>query len=255
MLTISQLARFTGVTVRAVRHYHQRGLLPEPERDGSGYRRYGVQDVVALIRIKTLADAGVPLSRVGELLDADDEEFAAAVADIDRDLSAKARELQRHRQRVAALVAGDGLVLPPEASDYLARLRACGVSERGITMEREGWIIMAATWPDRVAELAAQKSALFDDKEFREVYLAFDGAYDWNPDDPRLPGLADRVVGLLNNVTARDENDGADYPLDDEVIALLDSYSIGASPAWRVLGGLIEKQGWSGWTDGGPNET
>ena len=33
MLTISQLAAYAGVTVRAVRHYHQIGLLPEPERD------------------------------------------------------------------------------------------------------------------------------------------------------------------------------------------------------------------------------
>ena len=41
MLTIGQLAAYAGVTVRAVRHYHQIGLLPEPERDASGYRRYG----------------------------------------------------------------------------------------------------------------------------------------------------------------------------------------------------------------------
>ena len=41
MLTISQLATYAGVTVRAVRHYHHVGLLPEPSRDGSGYRTYG----------------------------------------------------------------------------------------------------------------------------------------------------------------------------------------------------------------------
>jgi DNA-binding transcriptional MerR regulator len=38
MLTISRLAAYAGVTVRALRHYHQIGLLPEPERDHSGYR-------------------------------------------------------------------------------------------------------------------------------------------------------------------------------------------------------------------------
>ena len=32
MLTISQLATYAGVTVRAIRHYHQIGLLPEPAR-------------------------------------------------------------------------------------------------------------------------------------------------------------------------------------------------------------------------------
>ena len=59
MLTISQLATYAGVTVRAVRHYHQIGLLPEPERDTSGYRRYGAKAVVSLIKIRTLASAGV----------------------------------------------------------------------------------------------------------------------------------------------------------------------------------------------------
>ena len=70
MLTIGQLADYVGVTVRAIRHYHQRGLLPEPERDASGYRRYGADAVVDLIRIKTLAAAGVPLARINTLLSA-----------------------------------------------------------------------------------------------------------------------------------------------------------------------------------------
>ena len=39
MLTIGELASYAGVTVRAVRRYHAKGLLPEPERDHSGYRR------------------------------------------------------------------------------------------------------------------------------------------------------------------------------------------------------------------------
>ena len=64
MLTISQLATYAGVTVRAVRHYHAKGLLPEPERDHSGYRRYDASAVVELVRIRTLAEAGVPLSKV-----------------------------------------------------------------------------------------------------------------------------------------------------------------------------------------------
>lgn len=60
MLTIGQLAKYVGVTVRAVRHYHQRGLLTEPGRDASGYRRYDAHAVLDLIRIKILSDAGVP---------------------------------------------------------------------------------------------------------------------------------------------------------------------------------------------------
>ncbi len=86
MLTIGQLASYAGVTVRAVRHYHAKGLLPEPARDHSGYRRYGAAAVVELVRVRTLADAGVPLARVRELLAAGEPDFAVAVADIDRRL-------------------------------------------------------------------------------------------------------------------------------------------------------------------------
>ena len=39
MITIGQLAAYTGVTIKAVRHYRQRGVLEEPPRDASGYRR------------------------------------------------------------------------------------------------------------------------------------------------------------------------------------------------------------------------
>ena len=62
LLTISQLAAYVGVTVRTVRHYHRLGLLPEPERDHSGYRRYGADDVIMLKRVSTLARSGVPLA-------------------------------------------------------------------------------------------------------------------------------------------------------------------------------------------------
>jgi DNA-binding transcriptional MerR regulator len=114
MLTISQLATYAGVTVRAVRHYHHIGLMPEPARDGSGYRTYDAGDVVRLIRISALAEAGVPLARVQDLLDATPAEFSEAVAQIDARLRAQVRELQEHRRRIARLAAGDSLAVPAE---------------------------------------------------------------------------------------------------------------------------------------------
>ncbi|MET9866337.1 MerR family transcriptional regulator, partial [Streptomyces sp. NPDC006386] len=157
MLTIGELASYAGVTVRAVRHYHAKGLLPEPERDHSGYRRYGADAVVELIRIRMLAEAGVPLARVRELLRAGEEEFAAAVADIDRRLAAEIRERQRHRARIARLTSGDGLALPPEVVGFLERLRALGVDERIVRAERDGWIPLAARFPERVGEWIVRK--------------------------------------------------------------------------------------------------
>ena len=58
MLTISQLAAYADVTVRAVRHYHAKGLLPEPECDHSGYRRYDAAAVIAAAEITFAKPAG-----------------------------------------------------------------------------------------------------------------------------------------------------------------------------------------------------
>ena len=159
MLTISQLAAYAGVTVRAVRHYHAKGLLPEPERDHSGYRRYDAAAVVDLIRIRTLADAGGPLARVRALLAADDEEFAMAVEDIDRRLRAEIRARQHHRERIAQLAAGDSLALPPEAVAYLDRLRELDLPKRAIELERDAWILVAAQLPEQMPTLMAVKHA------------------------------------------------------------------------------------------------
>ncbi|MFJ8542364.1 MerR family transcriptional regulator [Streptomyces sp. NPDC093586] len=40
---------------RTIRHYHERGLLAEPERRADGYKSYGVRNLVRLLRIKRLA--------------------------------------------------------------------------------------------------------------------------------------------------------------------------------------------------------
>src|SRR5690348_8239938 len=148
MLTIGQLAAYAGVTVRAVRHYHQIGLLPEPERDASGYRRYGATALVSLIKIRTLANAGVPLAEIGRMLDADASTFAEAVERIDNHLREEIERLETSRKQVGQLTAGDALILPPEVAAYLDRLREIGASPRMVAAERDGWILVAARWPD-----------------------------------------------------------------------------------------------------------
>ncbi|WP_279582321.1 MerR family transcriptional regulator [Fodinicola feengrottensis] len=115
MITIGQLAASAGCTVKAVRHYHERGLLPEPERDASGYRRYGAEHAIALIKIRTLAEAGVPLSRVKELLAAGEDQFAAAIADIESTLRTRIRRLERTRQQVARLRAATSCSCRPRS--------------------------------------------------------------------------------------------------------------------------------------------
>ena len=257
LLTISELARFVGVTVRAVRHYHALGLLPEPERDASGYRRYDAPAVIDLIHIKVLAEAGVPLARVGELLDADLADFAEAIEDIDRHLDEEIERLRHHRKRIADLAAGERLALPPEGVALLDRLREIGVSERGVTFERDGWILVAAHETNDVVEWIGHKAAAFEDEEFCALYLRFDEAFDLDPDDPRLEDLADTMVAFMRRLRDEDPTALADADaVDEPLVDLIEAQVLTASPAWRRLSTLVAERGWSGWsrfdpTDGG----
>ena len=160
MITIGQLASYAGVTVKAVRVYHARGLLPEPPRDASGYRRYTAQDAISLVKIRTLAEAGVPLARIRDLLAADPGAFAAAIAEIDRGLARKAAELRRSRERIAQLSGGDRLFVSDEMAAFLGRLREIGVSARGVQLERDLWILLQSVSPGPGRGLVRRQAGL-----------------------------------------------------------------------------------------------
>jgi DNA-binding transcriptional MerR regulator len=246
MLTISQLATYAGVTVRAVRHYHQIGLLPEPERDHSGYRTYDAAAVVRLIRIRILADAGVPLARVQELLDASPEEFARGVQEIDKELRAEIRRLQGTRKRLARLAAGEHLALPQSVVDYLDRLRGLGVDERYIELERDSWIMIAAQVPHLIDSIIAKKHEELDDPDTVRLYHLLSGALDWPADDPRVVEIADILERLMIRAVEAGETGVND--LDDTFVDLLDTTTVESSPIAERVITLLEERGWKGWT-------
>ncbi|MFI6505440.1 MerR family transcriptional regulator [Nonomuraea typhae] len=249
MLTIGELASYAGVTVRAVRHYHAKGLLPEPERDQSGYRRYDAGAVLELIKIRTLAQAGVPLARVRELLQADEERFAAAVAEIDQRLRAEIRERQRHLEQIARLASGESLALPPEVVEFLDRLRALGVDERIVRLERDGWIVVAAHSPGRAPEWAARKREQIADPGLVDFYLTLSQALDWAGDDPRLMELADRLAAYITRLAdERGDDYVADVDLELPFVKLMDTVAFEAAPPARRLIELLKERGWAGWT-------
>jgi DNA-binding transcriptional MerR regulator len=234
MITIGQLAAYAGVTIKAVRHYHQRGLLDEPPRDSSGYRRYSAEHAIALIKIKTLAEAGVPLARIKELLAVDAGRFGAAMAEIDRNLQERGEELLRTRERIARLSAGNRLFVSAEVADYLDRLLELGVSQRSVQMERDGWILMQSVSPKAAALWIADKRDLIGDPEFRAIYLEYDAAFDWSPDDPRLYALVDRAELWMASRSARLK--GKERSIQDPTIAqLVAGWVAASSPAWDRL--------------------
>src|SRR5882672_10865761 len=69
MLRIGDFARLGGVTVRALRHYEDEGLLaPAHVDEVTGYRSYQFEQLAALDRILALRDLGFSLADVGALL-------------------------------------------------------------------------------------------------------------------------------------------------------------------------------------------
>jgi len=246
MLTISQLAAYAGVTVRAVRHYHKIGLLPEPERDRSGYRTYDAAAVVRLIRIRTLAEGGVPLARVQQLLDAGPAEFADGVQEIDRNLRAEIRRLRATRRRLAQLATGEHLALPQSVVDYLDRVRGLGVQEQYIEMERDAWIMVAAQMPHLIDAVMAKKHEDLDDPDMVKLYGFLTGPIDWPADDPRIVEVADVVERLL--VRAEEAGELGDEGFDDQLVELLDTTMAEAAPGTRRLLEILEERGWKGWT-------
>jgi DNA-binding transcriptional MerR regulator len=249
VLTISQLAAYAGVTVRAVRHYHQIGLLPEPERDGSGYRRYGARAVVSLVKIATLADAGVPLAEIADLVGADEETFRAAVQRIDGRLSQEITRLQRSRTSIARLTAGDALLLPPEIVEYLDRLRGIGVSGPVIEGERDGWILMSARWPDHVRDWMPGKIASLEDPRIVRLYRVLSQLFATSElVEPLVEEAADLMAELADEAWEAGHRSMASTDGDAVPFDLVEQLALETDPRTIRMVQLMRERGWDGWT-------
>ncbi|MFD8014648.1 MerR family transcriptional regulator [Streptomyces sp. NPDC058955] len=77
--SIGELAGRAGVTVKTVRYYSDRGLLPEAGRSGGGHRRYGPGALVRLREIRSLRALGLGVPEVARALE-DEGRLADVVA-------------------------------------------------------------------------------------------------------------------------------------------------------------------------------
>ncbi|MEU0491673.1 MerR family transcriptional regulator [Nocardiopsis sp. NPDC006139] len=104
-----QIAELAGTTVKAVRHYHEIGLLDVPERTANGYKQYGVPHLVRLVRIRRLSDLGIPLSEIAAVEDEPEE----AIRALDADLEARIDRLVRVREELAVILRHRASVYAP----------------------------------------------------------------------------------------------------------------------------------------------
>ncbi|MEV5651767.1 MerR family transcriptional regulator [Nocardia sp. NPDC052254] len=126
-----QLAELAGTTVRAVRHYHDIGLLDEPERGSNGYKHYGVSHLLRVLRVKRLAALGIPLSQIATMGD-EDQYPREALQTLDAELASTIDRLQRIRVELALIMKNDVHTdLPPELGGAVAGLSE---ADRSYTM-------------------------------------------------------------------------------------------------------------------------
>jgi cob(I)alamin adenosyltransferase len=77
--TIGELAKMIGVSVRALRHYEDVGLLI-PDRSEGGHRRYGSPDLDRLRQIVALRKLGLGLQHIAAWLNSRDPELLRKLA-------------------------------------------------------------------------------------------------------------------------------------------------------------------------------
>jgi DNA-binding transcriptional MerR regulator len=135
MWSIGELAERAGVTVKTVRFYSDRGLLPEAARSGGGHRRYGPEALDRLRLIRSLRALDLPVPAVGRVVDREDAIEDALEDAIAGRLQQVGSQLTALRWREAALhavrdgTAGEraerlrlvGAMTTPPSTDALAR--------------------------------------------------------------------------------------------------------------------------------------
>ncbi|MFD6137059.1 MerR family transcriptional regulator [Isoptericola sp. NPDC056618] len=196
-VTIGQAASFAGVTVKTVRHYHKVGLVEEPERDRSGYRRYDSTHLLRLVRVRALAAAGVPLAEITALLDADPDALAAGLADVERTLAARIEELTAQAAALRRLGDGDRALLPDAAVALLDRMPGLGFPATEVAAAREGMVLARALVPERFDDYVADVTEAVDDPAFVALIHRGVDTTALEPDDPRVAEYADAMADHL----------------------------------------------------------
>ncbi|WP_077036951.1 MerR family transcriptional regulator [Pelomonas sp. KK5] len=120
--TVGELARRSGITVRALHHYEKLGLLrPSGRSEGNNYRRYGDADVQTLHRILAYQQMGLALKDIAPLLGSEAPPLAELLA---RQITQAEAELGRQQKLLAMLrrVHARASAGGPELTDHLLAL-------------------------------------------------------------------------------------------------------------------------------------
>ena len=199
LLQIGEVARASGLSVRALHHYDEIGLLVPSARSEAGYRLYSDADVRRLYRILALREMGFPLEEIAATLVREGEDPRPAVRRHLERLDEQVRLAAQLRTRLTRILdvldrsdepSGDQFIeaievmtqmeryYTPEQLEALGR-RADALGEEGMQRAQDEWTAL-------IAEVEAERLAGTD------------------PADPRLDPLVERWTGLIEQFTGGD---------------------------------------------------
>jgi DNA-binding transcriptional MerR regulator len=98
--TVKQVAQLSGVSVRALHHYDEIGLLKPAHVGANGYRYYGRDELLRLQQILFHRELGFPLEEIRQVLNAPNFDRVAALRAHRERLMG---EIQRYRRLVRTL--------------------------------------------------------------------------------------------------------------------------------------------------------
>jgi DNA-binding transcriptional MerR regulator len=202
----SELASLAGVTVRTLRHYHQVGVLPEPSRAVNGYREYGVHHLIRVLRIRRVAALGVPLERVGEVLDAPDQAHPSLLDELEGAVDEEIRRLESQKSMIRMLRASDAHPdLDPALAPFVTLLLGSAVNSPSLQWDREYSILLGHLAGDdgveRLGQVYARLAATAPDGRADDIRQAFD-ALGAEAGDQEIEEFVDAMVTTLGDTVA-----------------------------------------------------
>jgi len=130
LLTVGELARRCGLTVRTLHHYDAIGLLKPSVRSAAGYRLYDRANIERLHRIQALHQLGLSLTAIGDALSGPQaplpEVIDRQLAHLDRELAKTALLRERLLRLRTQLEAGQS----PDLADWLDTLETMTMYEK-----------------------------------------------------------------------------------------------------------------------------
>jgi DNA-binding transcriptional MerR regulator len=224
--TIGELADECGLTVRALRHFEELGLLGDIGRTSGGRRSYDRADVERVYRVVALRSLGLPLARIAAALESPAalrESLSGQLAQLDRQLA----DLTALRGQVAQLLDHTTVsieeltrmirrtVISQEIlHEYLSDAEQTQLAQRGAELGAAGQRDLSVEYPRlyRAAQVQLDRGTAPDDPAMQQIAAELEHLADaWAPGS----GASDTVQRMWAersaDITGHDYGDLAEY--------------------------------------------